>query len=190
MSNFRAKKRWITVAVILLAAAVVCLPAFASGTGEKKGPVMIGYAAPGLYGGQLFIQTSLVENAKTKKWGVITTNANSDPQKQNNDIDYLISLGVKAIVAVPEDSAGICAAIEKATAAHIHFYTIDRSPAGCKINMTVLSDNRLAGQQAGQVMVDELTKKFGSPKGKVPSRTWWRKSSGSWKPGEDAAAAA
>ena len=167
MSNFRAKKRWITVAVILLAAAVVCLPAFASGTGEKKGPVMIGYAAPGLYGGQLFIQTSLVENAKTKKWGVITTNANSDPQKQNNDIDYLISLGVKAIVAVPEDSAGICAAIEKATAAHIPFYTIDRSPAGCKINMTVLSDNRLAGQQAGQVMVDELTKKFGSPRGKV-----------------------
>ena len=33
--------------------------------------------------------------------------------------------------------------------------------------MTVLSDNRLAGQQAGEVMVDELTKKYGAPKGKV-----------------------
>jgi len=167
MSEFRARRRWIAVAAAVLAAAVVCMPAFASGGGEQKGPVMIGYAAPGLYGGQLFIQTSLVDNAKTMGWGVITTNANSDPQKQNNDIDYLISLGVKAIVAVPEDSAGICTAIAKARAAHIPFYTIDRSPAGCKINMTVLSDNRLAGQQAGQVMVDELTKRYGSPKGKV-----------------------
>ncbi len=134
---------------------------------EKEGPITIGYAAPALYGGQLYIQQSLVDNAQAKGWGVVTTNANADPQKQNNDIDYLISLGVKAIVTVPEDSAGICSAVEKATAAGIPFYTIDRSPIGCQINMTVLSDNRLAGQQAGQVMVDELTKKYGEPKGKV-----------------------
>jgi ABC-type sugar transport system substrate-binding protein len=134
---------------------------------EKKGPVQVGYAAPGLYGGQLFIQQSLVNNAQPKKWGVITTNANGDPQKQNNDIDYLISLGVNAIVSVPEDSAGICTAVEKANKAKIPFFTIDRSPAGCKIAMTVLSDNRLAGQQAAEVLVAELTKKNGSAKGKV-----------------------
>lgn len=133
----------------------------------EKGPITIGYAAPALYGGQLYIQQSLVDNAQAKGWGVVTTNANADPQKQNNDIDYLISLGVKAIVTVPEDSAGICTAVEKANAAGIPFYTIDRSPIGCKINMTVLSDNRLAGQQAAEVMVDELTKKYGEPKGKV-----------------------
>jgi ABC-type sugar transport system substrate-binding protein len=163
----RIKGRWMVAAATILLAAVICLPVFASGGGEKNGPIMIGYAAPGLYGGQLFIQSSLVDNAKTLGWGVITTNANSDPQKQNNDIDYLISLGVKAIVAVPEDSAAIASAIEKAKAAHIPFYTIDRSPTGAKINMTVLSDNRLAGRQAAEVMVAELTKKYGSPKGKV-----------------------
>jgi len=165
------QKGWAAGVIMLLMLVMAVLPAFAAGGKEggteKKPTVMIGYAAPALYGGQLYIQTSLVDNAQAKGWGVVTTNANADPQKQNNDIDYLISLGVKAIVTVPEDSAGICAAAAKAKAAKILFYTIDRSPAGCGINMTVLSDNRLAGQQAAQVMVDELTKKYGSPKGKV-----------------------
>lgn len=134
---------------------------------EDASPVTIGYSAPSLIGGQLDIQDGLVNAAQDKGWQVITTNANGDAQKQNNDIDYFISLGVDAIVAVPQDSAGICAAVEKATEAGIPFYTIDRSPAGCKIDMTVLSDNRLGGQQAGQAMVDFLTQKNGEAKGTV-----------------------
>lgn len=134
---------------------------------EKDGPVTVGYAAPSLIGGQLDIQSGLVNAAQEKGWQVITTNANGDAQKQNNDIDYFISLGVDAIVAVPQDSAAICAAVEKASAAGIPFYTIDRSPLGCQINMTVLSDNRLGGQQAGQAMVDALIERYGEPKGKV-----------------------
>lgn len=160
------------VLTTLVLGLVSCVPASVQQaapqqSAEKQMAITIGYAAPALYGGQLFIQTSLVDNAQAKGWGVVTTNANADPQKQNNDIDYLISLPVKAIVTVPEDSTGICTAVEKASKAGIPFYTIDRSPIGCKINMTILSDNRLAGQQAAEVMVDELTKKYGSPKGKV-----------------------
>jgi len=142
-------------------------PPAAPAASSEGAAVTIGFAAPALYGGQQFIQQSLVDNATAKSWEVVTTNADGDPQKQNNDIDSLISLGVKAIVTVPEDSAGICTAVEKAKAAGVPFYTIDRSPAGCQIDMTVLSDNRLAGKQAGEVMVDELTKRYGEPKGKV-----------------------
>lgn len=138
-----------------------------AGAAAGDGAITIGFAAPALYGGQQFIQQSLVSNAEVKGWEVVTTNADADPQKQNNDIDSLIALGVKAIVTVPEDSAGICTAVEKAKSAGVPFYTIDRSPQGCAIDMTVLSDNRLAGQQAGEVMVDELTKKYGEPKGTV-----------------------
>jgi ABC-type sugar transport system substrate-binding protein len=134
---------------------------------EKEGAVTMGFAAPALYGGQKVIEDNFGLYANDKGWAMITTNANADPQKQNNDIDYLISLGVDAIVTVPEDSSGICTAVEKANAAGIPFFTIDRSPAGCQIAMTVLSDNRLAGQQAGQQMVDELTAKYGEAKGKV-----------------------
>jgi simple sugar transport system substrate-binding protein len=134
---------------------------------EAAGPITIGYAAPSLVGGQVDIQEGVVRQAEAKGWQVITTNANSDAQRQNDDIDYFISLGVDAIVTVPFDSAGICAAAEKAKEADIPFFTVDRSPLGCAIDMTVLSDNRLAGQQSGQAMVDLLTEKYGAPQGKV-----------------------
>ena len=134
---------------------------------EAKGPITIGYAAPSLVGGQIDIQEGLVRQAAAKGWQAITANANGDPQRQNDDIDYFIALGVDAIVTVPADSAGICAAAEKAKDAGIPFFTIDRSPMGCQIDMTILSDNRLAGQQSGQAMVDLLTEKYGEPKGKV-----------------------
>jgi ABC-type sugar transport system substrate-binding protein len=134
---------------------------------EAAGPFTIGYAAPSLAGGQIDIQEGLVRQAEAKGWQTVTSNANGDPQRQNDDIDYFISLGVDAIVTVPQDSAGICAAAEKAQEAGIPFFTIDRSPIGCQIDMTVLSDNRLAGQQSGQAMVDLLTEKYGAPQGKV-----------------------
>jgi ABC-type sugar transport system substrate-binding protein len=68
---------------------------------------------------------------------------------------------------VPDDSAGICQAVQAAKDANIPFFTIDRSPSGCAIDMTVLSDNYLAGKQSGEALVAFLTERHGSPKGKV-----------------------
>lgn len=127
----------------------------------------IGYAAPALYGGQKMIEDAFALACNERGWAIITTNADADPQKQNDDIDYLISLGVDAIVTVPEDSAGICTAVEKAKAADVGFYTIDRAVSGCSIDMTVESDNFLAGAQAGQKMVDMLMEVYGEAAGKV-----------------------
>lgn len=155
----------VLVVSILLSACQQAAPAPSSDAG--KDVVTIGYAAPGLVGGQINIQETLLRYAQEKGWQVVVTNSNGDAQKQNDDIDYFISLGVDAIVTVPQDSAGICAAAEKAKAAKIPFYTIDRSPSGCAINMTLLSDNRLAGRQAGDELVKQLTAKYGSPKGTV-----------------------
>ena len=83
--------------------------------------------------------------------------------KQSPDI----AQGVDAIVAVPDDSAGICVAVQNAKDQGIPFYTIDHSPSGCEINMTVLSDNYLAGQQSGEAVVAYLTEKYGEPSGTV-----------------------
>ncbi len=129
--------------------------------------VVIGYSAPGLVGAQLEIQQGLVDRAEEKGWTVQTTTSGGDAQKQLDDINNYIAQGVDAIVAVPDDSAGICTAVEAATEAGIPFYTIDRSPQGCEINMTVLSDNYLAGQQSGEAIVAFLTEKNGSPSGTV-----------------------
>jgi ABC-type sugar transport system substrate-binding protein len=58
-------------------------------------------------------------------------------------------------------------AVAAAKEAGIPFYTIDRAPTGCEIDLTVLSDNYLGGKQAGEAMVAHLTAKNGSPKGTV-----------------------
>jgi ABC-type sugar transport system substrate-binding protein len=161
------KIRILIISLLVLALTLsACQQTQPAPTGGKD-IVTIGYAAPGLVGGQINIQETILRYAQEKGWQVVVTNSNGDAQKQNDDIDYFISLGVDAIVTVPQDSAGICAAAAKAKAAKIPFYTIDRSPSGCAINMTLLSDNRLAGQQAGEELVKQLTARYGSPQGTV-----------------------
>jgi ABC-type sugar transport system substrate-binding protein len=109
----------------------------------------------------------MVTGAQQKNWAVVTTNANFDASAQANQIDYFISLGVDAIVVVPVDSQAICSSVRKAKGVGIPFFTIDRAPIGCEIDMTVQSDNYLAGKQAGEAMVKLLTEKYGEPKGLV-----------------------
>ena len=129
--------------------------------------VIIGYAAPSLDGAQAQIQGGFVVGASERGWEVISVTSGGDAQKQINDVNDFITQNVAAIVAVPDDSAGICVAVAAAKEAGIPFYTIDRAPAGCVIDLVVLSDNYLGGKQAGEAMVAHLTAKYGEPKGTV-----------------------
>lgn len=149
----------------LMLAAFVSVGLLVPASATEK--IVIGYSAPALLGGQGQIQAGLVNGAKAKGWDVITVTSGGDAQKQLNDINDFIAQKVKAIVAVPDDSAGICQAVKAAKAAKIPFFTIDRAPSGCEIDMVVLSDNYLAGKQAGEAMVAFLKQRFGSEKGKV-----------------------
>jgi len=149
----------------LILAAIVAAVASTSALAADK--VVIGYSAPALLGGQGQIQAGLLNGAKAKGWEVVTLTSGGDAQKQLNDINDLIAQKVAAIVAVPDDSAGICQAVAAAKEAKIPFYTIDRAPSGCEVDMVVLSDNYLAGKQAGDAMVAFLKERHGSVKGKV-----------------------
>jgi ABC-type sugar transport system substrate-binding protein len=129
--------------------------------------ITIGYGAPELSGGQGVIMNGMLTGAQDMGWGVIPTNANFDASKQADQIDYFLSLGTNAIVVVPVDSQAICSAVAKAKDAGAYFFTIDRAPIGCEVDMVVQSDNYLAGKQSGEAMIDLLTKKYGEPKGTV-----------------------
>lgn len=156
------------VGMMLCAAAMVLAGGQSEATQGKAKRVTIGFSSPSLIGGQLDIQNSLVQPAEKMGWQVVTTNANGDVAKQLNDIQYFISLGVNAIVATPQDSAAICTAVQKANQAHIPFFTIDRGTTGCKIAMTVESNNVQGGQQAAESLVQYLKQKYnGVVKGKV-----------------------
>lgn len=155
------------LALAVALAVLTGLVAASTSGAARSAQITIGYAAPGLVGGQRDILTSLQRYAKRKGWKVIVANSNGDAQKQVSQIEDFVSRGVDAIVAVPQDSAAICAGVKAAVAKKVPFYTIDRAPQGCKVNMILQSDNFLAGQQSGRAVVGLLTKRYGSPKGKV-----------------------
>lgn len=134
---------------------------------EQPSTVIIGYGAPELSGGQGQIMNGLVSHAEGLGWAMVTTNANFSAEDQANQMDYFLSLDVDAIVTVPVDSQAICASVAKAKDAGIPFYTIDRAPIGCSVNMVIQSDNHLAGKQAAEELVVLLTERYGEPQGVV-----------------------
>ena len=138
-----------TIAILLLLGLLGLLTFSAA----AQDSVTIGYGAPELSGGQGVIMSGLVNAAEAKGWEVIASNANFDAEAQANQIDNFISQGVDAIVVVPVDSQAICSSVQRASDAGIPFYTIDRAPLGCEINMTVQSDNYMAGAQAAAGLV-------------------------------------
>ena len=142
------------------------LSLFLSGS-ISNAEILIGYAAPSLDGAQAQIQNGFLVGAEKNGWKVLSVTSGGDAQKQINDVNDFITQGVDAIVAVPDDSAGICVAVAAAEEAGIPFYTIDRSAVGCQMEMTVLADNNLGGNQSGNAVVAHLTKKYGEPKGTV-----------------------
>lgn len=138
-----------------------------SGAAQAADEIIVGYAAPSLDGAQSQIQGGFLVGAEQHGWKVLSVTSGGDAQKQVNDINDFITQNVSAIVAVPDDSAGICVGVAAAKEAGVPFYTIDRAPSGCVVDMVVLSDNYLGGQQAGEAMVAHLTSKNGSPSGTV-----------------------
>ena len=74
---------------------------------------------------------------------------------QTNQIDNLISAGVDMIILGAADSKGIAPAVKRAKEAGIVVIAVDVSAEG-GVDATVMSDNKQAGQQAGQYIVDKL----------------------------------
>lgn len=117
--------------------------------------------------GQSEIKKTFEQAAKGAGYSVITTDANNDPGQQLADVENLIGQNVKAIAINPVDSAAIVPGIEKAVAAGIKVFTIDRVPTGGKVSLTVRTDNATLGKLAGQRVAKLLKAKSGSESGNV-----------------------
>jgi galactofuranose transport system substrate-binding protein len=94
-----------------------------------------------------------------------TTNANSQFNKQINDVNQMIDSGVQLLVIAPLNSDGWDAVFAKASAKHIPIVTIDRkiNATACKDYLTFIGSD-FADQ--GKRAADEMAKALGN-KGKV-----------------------
>jgi ribose transport system substrate-binding protein len=81
--------------------------------------------------------------------------SNYDVNNQTNQMDNLVSSGVNLILLGAADSKGIAPAVKRAKAAGSLVVAVDVGAEG-GVDATVMSDNRQAGQQAAQYIVDKL----------------------------------
>jgi len=84
---------------------------------------------------------------------VIISDGQTQVDKQTNDIDNFIAIGVKAILLTPVDSFALASAVNRVADAGIPIVTGDMTVYNAKINGTVESDNFNAGYVVGKWMV-------------------------------------
>ncbi|MXQ13311.1 sugar ABC transporter substrate-binding protein [Microvirga makkahensis] len=114
------------------------------------------------------IEEQAVKRAvEANKWSFQATNANFDNTKQLEQWQSLMLSKPAALVSDPIDSQAIVSAIRRYNQQKIPVAIIDTPADGGKVAITVSFDNREGGVMAAREIIDRLTKKYGSPRGKV-----------------------
>lgn len=110
-------------------------------------------------GNPFFVQIAHGAETKAKeinpKVKFASLSSNYDVNKQTNDIDNLISSGTSLLLLNAADSKGIAPAVKRAKGAGMAVVAVDVGAEG-GVDATVTSNNRQAGQQAAQYIVDKL----------------------------------
>jgi ribose transport system substrate-binding protein len=138
----------------LLAGAALVGPLHAADKELKSAAVTAGDL-----GNPFFVQIARGAESKAKEINpnvkFNSLSSNYDVNNQTNQVDNLISSGVNLILLGAADSKGIAPAVRRAKEAGVAVVAVDVGAEG-GVDATVTSDNRQAGQQAAQYIVDKL----------------------------------
>lgn len=137
-----------------------------SSDSEKKDKLVIGFSQVTL---ESPFYTSLVDGAKeeAKKQGVelIVVDAQNDIEKQNSDVQSLITKGIDVLLLNPVNPSAVAPALKAAERAGIPVITIDRNTKE-EVLSYIGRDNTEMGRLAGKKAV-ELLGGEGKAKGKI-----------------------
>jgi ribose transport system substrate-binding protein len=138
----------------LLVGAALVAPLYAADKELKSAAVTAGDL-----GNPFFVQIARGAEAKAKeinpKVKFSSQSSNYDVNNQSNQVDNLVSSGVNIILLGAADSKGIAPAVKRAKGAGVVVIAVDVGAEG-GVDATVMSNNRQAGQQAAQYIVDKL----------------------------------
>ncbi len=87
---------------------------------------------------------------------LIVVDAQDDPAKQAASIEDLINKKVSALLINPTDADAIVPSIQKANAAGIPVFTIDRGASGGEIVSHIASDNVAGGRMAAEFLCQAI----------------------------------
>jgi ribose transport system substrate-binding protein len=83
---------------------------------------------------------------------LLVVDAQDDPEKEAANIESLIQKGVDALLVNPTDADAIVPSIQKANAAGIPVFTVDRNANGGEYVSHIASDNVGGGRMAGEYL--------------------------------------
>ncbi len=143
---------------ILGALAITALP-FSGASAQSKKLTSVGVTVGDL-GNPFFVLIGKAAQAKAKELGgdsvkVTLVSSGYDINTQATQIDNFISSGVQLIILGAADSKGIAPAVRRAKEAGIVVVAVDVAAEG-GVDATVMSDNKQAGEEAAQYIVDRL----------------------------------
>jgi ribose transport system substrate-binding protein len=157
MKNHRSMKITASLkgSLCLLFAGVIASPLF----GAEKQLKAVGLPVADL-SNPFFVQIAHGVEDQAKQYNpkvkiTALSSGSYDVGNQTNQMDNLISAGVDMIILGAADSKGIAPAVTRAKAAGIVVIAVDVSAEG-GVDATVMSDNKQAGKEAGQYIVDKL----------------------------------
>jgi D-xylose transport system substrate-binding protein len=87
---------------------------------------------------------------------VLVEAANSNDAQQANDVQSLLSAGVKVLVIVAHDGQAMSASVSAAHAAGVVVIAYDRMVMDCPLDLYISFDNVRVGRQQAQYLVDHL----------------------------------
>jgi ribose transport system substrate-binding protein len=138
----------------LLFSTGLLLPAFAADKQLKSVGLTVGDL-----GNPFFVQVAHGVESKTKEINpgakVTTLSSNYDVKNQTKQIDNFVGSHVDLIIVGAADSKRIAPAIKRAKAAGVVVVAVDVGAEG-GVDATVMSDNRQAGEEAAQYIVERL----------------------------------
>lgn len=96
--------------------------------------------------------------AKCKELGAtaLVQSANSDDTRQMQDVEALITRGVRALIIVPHDSKTMARAVELAHKSHIPVISYDRMIRDADVDLYVSFDNQRVGTQQAEYLLKHL----------------------------------
>lgn len=114
-------------------------------------------------------QKALMESlfAQTPEATLVVTDAQQDNSRQVAQIETLIRQKPAVLIVAPNERAALTAVMGEAVQAGIPVICLERDILQPNYTTYIKMDNRAIGRLAGQFMVDQLTKKYGQPRGNV-----------------------
>jgi ribose transport system substrate-binding protein len=98
---------------------------------------------------------------------LVISDAQQDNSKQVTQVETFIRQKPDLLIVAPNERAALTAVMGQAMEAHIPVICLERDILQPNYTSYVHSDNAAIGRMAGQFIVDQLTKKYGRPKGNV-----------------------